>query len=143
MWGKELYFDATKVEANASLDSTRSRSLVENRLEEHLASIFSEEEAAARPEEGAKSAPEILGVVGPVGQEERRMLAHRNARQHRWIAQAGHQKREVVRWGYRRMADLRMSTTDPDASPMQCKNKGASRLGYQTHYVVDGGTRHG
>src|SRR5215212_8098876 len=37
------------------------------------------------------------------------------------------------------MADLRMSTTDPDASPMQRKKKGASRLGYQTHYVVDGG----
>src|SRR5918997_1451254 len=140
VWGKELYFDATKVEANASLDSTRSRSLVENRLEEHLASIFpEEEEKEERPEEGAKSAPEILGVVGPVGQEERRMLAHRNARQHRWIAQAGHQKREVVRWGYRRLADLRASTTDPDASPMQGKNKGASRLGYQTHYVVDGG----
>ncbi len=38
--GKELYFDATKVEANASLDSTRSRSLVEGRLEEHLRGIF-------------------------------------------------------------------------------------------------------
>jgi hypothetical protein len=37
------------------------------------------------------------------------------------------------------MADLRASATDPDASPMQCKNKGASRLGYLTHYVVDGG----
>src|SRR5919206_1413292 len=37
------------------------------------------------------------------------------------------------------MADLRMSTTDPDASPMQRKNEGASRLGYLTHYVVDGG----
>ena len=33
-----------------------------------------------------------------------------------------------------------MSTTDPDASPMhQKKKQGASRLGYQTHYVVDGG----
>src|SRR3954464_10882526 len=96
VWGKELYFDATKVEANASLDSPRSRSLVENRLEEHLASIFPEEE---RPEEGAKSAPEILDIVGPVGQEERRMLAHRNARQHRWIAQVGRQKRAVVEGG--------------------------------------------
>src|SRR5215218_4640722 len=37
------------------------------------------------------------------------------------------------------MADLRVSTTDPDASPMQHKNKSTSRLGYQTHYVVDGG----
>ena len=33
-----------------------------------------------------------------------------------------------------------VSTTDPDASPMHQKKKGgASRLGYQTHYVVDGG----
>ena len=31
VWGEELYFDATKVEANASLDSTRSRSLMESR----------------------------------------------------------------------------------------------------------------
>jgi len=37
------------------------------------------------------------------------------------------------------MADLRVSTTDSDASPMQAKNKGTSQLGYQTHYVVDGG----
>jgi hypothetical protein len=44
-----------------------------------------------------------------------------------------------VRWGYKRMADLRVSTTDPDASPMHQKNKSASRLGYLTHYVVDGG----
>jgi hypothetical protein len=32
-----------------------------------------------------------------------------------------------------------MSTTDSDASPMHHKNKGTSRLGYLTHYVVDGG----
>src|SRR5215218_3736662 len=30
VWGEELYFDATKVQANASFDSTRSRSLLEN-----------------------------------------------------------------------------------------------------------------
>jgi hypothetical protein len=37
------------------------------------------------------------------------------------------------------MADLRVSTTDPDASPMRSKKESASRLGYLTHYVVDGG----
>ncbi len=41
--------------------------------------------------------------------------------------------------GYRRLADLRASAFDPDASPMHHKKKGASRLGYLTHYVVDGG----
>jgi hypothetical protein len=39
----------------------------------------------------------------------------------------------------RRLADLRVSATDPDASPMHYKKKGAARLGYLTHYVVDGG----
>jgi transposase len=139
VWGEELYFDATKVEANASLDSTRSRSLFENlqnRLKEHLGEIFSEQMSFAQDAHTAG----IAAVVGPTA-EKRRALAQNNARQHRWIseAEAGRQHREVVRWGYKRMADLRVSTTDPDASPMQAKNKGTSRLGYQTHYVVDGG----
>jgi transposase len=132
VWGKELYFDATKVEANASLDSMRSRSLMEHGLEEHLAGIFPEEE---QPPEGANTLQNT--AVRPAGQEGQ-ALSEANARQHRWIAQAGRQQREVLRWGYTRIADLKASATDPDASPMQYK-KGSSRLGYLTHYVVDGG----
>ena len=135
MWGEELYFDATKVEANASLDSMRSRSLMEHGLEEHLAGIFPEE--VQQPVEDANTLQ--ITAVGPAGQEGRRALSEANARQHRWIEKAGRQQREVLRWGYRRVADLRASTTDPDASPMQRKKKGTSRLGYLTHYVVDGG----
>jgi len=76
--GRELYFDATKVEANASLGSTRSRSLVEGRLGEHLMEIFTDE---VQP---SQDMPEIVvseisaADVGPVGQEERRTLAKRN-----------------------------------------------------------------
>jgi hypothetical protein len=83
--GRELYFDATKVEANASLDSTRSRSLVEERLGEHLMGIFPDEVPSAQDQD----TPEIVvsqisaADVGPVGQEERRTLAKRNARQYR------------------------------------------------------------
>jgi transposase len=113
VWGEELFFDATKVEANASLDSTRSRSLVEGRLEEHLAGVFPEHARPAREEDPSGV---VAGVVGPEG-DQRRALAQTNTRQHRWIAEAGRQERGVVRWGYRRMADLRVSTTDPDASP--------------------------
>ena len=132
VWGEELYFDATKVEANASLDSTRSRSLLENlknlknRLKEHLGEIFSEQRSLTQD---ARTTG-ISAVVGPTG-EKRRALAQKNARQHRWISEAGRQHREVVRWGYRRIADLRVSTTDPDAAPMRHKNEGTSRLGYQ------------
>jgi transposase len=139
VWGEELYFDATKVQANASLGSTRSRSLLEeleNRLDEHLGEIFFSSEQSPFIQDAHPS--RSTAVVGPTA-EKRRALAHKNARQHRWVAQAGRQHREVVRWGYRRIADLRVSTTDPDASPMQAKNNGASRMGYQTHYVVDGG----
>jgi hypothetical protein len=32
VWGKELYFDATKVEANASLGSMGTRLVVEDQL---------------------------------------------------------------------------------------------------------------
>jgi hypothetical protein len=34
VWGKELYFDATKVRANADVDRLRSRSIAENHLKE-------------------------------------------------------------------------------------------------------------
>jgi hypothetical protein len=95
VWGEELYFDATKVQANASLDSTRSRSLLENlenHLDEHLEEIFTEQ----TPFTHGADARGITAVVGPTA-EKRRALAHKNARQHRWIAQAGRQQREVVR----------------------------------------------
>jgi transposase len=137
--GHELYFDATKVEANASLDSTRSRSLVENRLERHLASIFPEQAPTVEGLAQEAKMRGAAGVVGPTDPQEWEVLAKTNARRHRWIAEAGCQERGVVRWGYRRMADLRVSTTDPDASPMRSKKESASRLGYLTHYVVDGG----
>jgi len=55
VWGKELYFDATKVEANASLDSMGPRFVVEERLEEHLASIFPSRRRA--PKKAQKAHP--------------------------------------------------------------------------------------
>ena len=51
----------------------------------------------------------------------------------------GRQQREVHGL-YRRRSDERISTTDPDATPMRLKN-GGLHLGYHTHYVVDGGKR--
>jgi transposase len=98
VWGEELYFDATKVEANASFDSTRSRSLLENlenRLKEHLGEIFSSEQMSFAQDVDATG---ITAVVGPTA-EKRRALAHNNARQHRWISEAGRQHREVVSVG--------------------------------------------
>jgi transposase len=138
VWGEELFFDATKVEANASIDSTRWRSLVEGRLEEHLEATFP---ADALPVQEEDPSGVVAGVVGPEG-DERLALARKNAPQHRWIASNGPQERGSLRWGYTRMADLRVSTTDPDASPTHRK-KSASGLGYHTHYACSTGARRG
>src|SRR5215218_2169357 len=78
VWGEELYFDATKVEANASFDSTRSRSLLENlqkRLKEHLGEIFSEQISFAQDAHTTG----IAAVVGPTA-EKRRVLAQKRMR---------------------------------------------------------------
>jgi hypothetical protein len=64
-------------------------------------------------------------------------LTAENAARHDWIAEEGRQQREVHGL-YQRTADFRISTTDPDATPMSLKG-GGTHLGYHTHYVVDGG----
>jgi transposase len=130
--GKELYIDGTKVEANAALDSLRPRFYVEA----HLRHLFPD--AAAPPPEDAavgQPAPAVLPTAGPEG------LAAANAGRHDWLAAGGRQNRQLtvgrVRRRSKRWADLRASTTDPDATPMEAP--GGTRLGYKTHYVVDGG----
>jgi hypothetical protein len=65
-------------------------------------------------------------------------LASQAAARHDWIGRAGRPDRTKFSGPYRRTADFRISTTDPDATPMPCGDSG-TRLGYQDHYVVDGG----
>jgi hypothetical protein len=70
VWGEELFFDATKVEANASIDSTRSRSLVEGHLEKHLAGAFPEDTPFAQEEDLPGAV--VAGFVGPEVDREQR-----------------------------------------------------------------------
>jgi len=145
VWGRELYRDSTKVEANASVDSVKPRFFVEA----HLANLFSPE-----AEEGAEEAvqevshgeptcseheelPAPIAVPTSLSPEEYKALAQRNEERHDWIEQEGAQDRHVSSRGYHRMADLRVSTTDPDATLMPTKD--GTDKGYRTHYVVDGG----
>ncbi len=147
VWGKELYVDATKVKANASLESLTPRFAVEA----HLTNLFAKEaeqpteeiEQAVNQEEAVGSRPseEETPVLAPLpvslSSEEYEALAQSNAERHDWLEQLGAQNRSVTGRCYQRIADLRVSTTDPDATIML--HKDGSHLGYQTHYVVDGG----
>ncbi len=102
--GKELIFDATKVRANASMDSLTP---VLHLVDDHL--------AALTPVSSPKDAS-------------------------RWdlleACRLDPDRPQTSRGG--RKSDYRVSTTDPDAALM--KPRGAQAcLGYQDHYVVDGG----
>ncbi len=142
IWGKELSIDATKVDANASVDSLTTRFAVEAReaLQRHLEELFHEENeqhlpvSDPSPLEAAPQPPPLPTVLSEEAQET--FLAQQVSR-HDWYAQAGEQQREV-RGLYQRRSDQRISTTDPDATPMR-QGGGPVHLGYQTHYVVDGG----
>jgi transposase len=111
--GKELYFDATQVRANASMDSLAQR------VQLHLVSRFPQPRQADTQGE----------PISPMNRARNLVEKYNGAR----IAD---QKPST---SYLRVADVRVSTTDPDATPMKPGFVGYARLGYQTHYVVDGG----
>jgi transposase len=151
VWGRELYFDATHVLADAAMDSLVPRFAVEARaaIHAHLDALFAEETTPPEPQatpnpaqtdaarSPAPAPPTPLPVV--LRAPEREQLAAANAARHDWIAQAGRPQREVHGL-YQRTADVRISTTDPDATPL-CLKGGGTHLGYQTHYAVDGGKK--
>ena len=133
VWGKELYFDATQVKANASLDSIAPRFAVEA----HLGELFTDaEEAGEGPRMEDESQPIELPV--PITEAKREQLAHANEERHDWLVRNGAPDRSIVRYSYRRRSDFEASTTDPDAALMAHK-KGGLHLGYHDHYAVDGG----
>jgi transposase len=109
VWGCELYFDSTQVQANAALSSLTPRFAVEAReamhsrqVAAHLAALFSAEDAAATsllldaaaaipPHSSEPLEPPSLPV--PLAPEEREELASANAARHDWIAELGAQDR--------------------------------------------------
>jgi len=154
VWGKELYFDSTQVNANADLDSLAPRFAVEAReaIKGHLAALFAQ--GSAPPANAAiysgdtplpeqllanVSCPKPAPLPTVISEAELEELAADNAARHDWIAEEGRPQREVHGL-YRRTSDFRISTTDPDATPMRLKG-GGIHLGYHVHYVVDGGKR--
>src|SRR5215207_2393940 len=139
VWGREFYVDATKVEANADLDSLVPRFYHEAKT--HLANLFADDP----PTDTAKAEPAAVADALPVGVvrlphaagdeadrfdppprwkllEERRLDPHRPA-----VGSS------------RRTSDLRVSPTDSDATPMRTTH--GTSLGDHDHYVVDGGKR--
>jgi transposase len=135
VWGRELYVDATKVEANADLDSLVPRFYHDAKI--HVADLFVDDASvvAIEAEEAAADdlpdgivrlpcggTPEASSVADPPWRllEERRLDPLRDAT-----------------WGYERTSAWWVSPTDPDAADM--RTGAVTMLGYHDHYVVDDG----
>jgi transposase len=96
VWGQELYIDATKVLANASVESVKTRFAVEA----HLASLFEADACEAPPgpvesEDDAPAAPHELRLALPEPLHEELVAA--NESRHDWIAREGRPDRSIVR----------------------------------------------
>jgi len=133
VWGEELYIDATKMPANASVDSIVPRFAVAARA--HLDDLFAIDEGAVGPQPPVLVSTEPRRI-GPTAEAAPELVAA-NAGRHDWIAQGGRQDRRRTYRDYVRTADHSVSTTDPDATHLPFRD--GVRLGYQGHYLVDGG----
>jgi len=137
VWGRELYIDATKVVADAAVDSITPRFAVAARA--HVDDLFAQDvDALGTPGPAPDTAalPALI-MLRPTSAEDAADLATANAGRHDWIAEAGRQDRSYADPRYQRTGDLAVSTTDPDATHL--RQRDGVRLGYQAHYLVDGG----
>ena len=138
IWGKELFFDATKVRANADVDSLVPRWYQQAKT--HLDALFADRPVepptpdTSAPCEG-EAAMADLPCISTAGDAAR--LAETNLTRWSLLDQCRLDPARAGSGSYQRKSDLRVSTTDPDAALLQTGEQ--LRLGYRDHYVVDGG----
>ena len=137
VWGRELYIDATKVVADASVESITPRFAVAARA--HVEDLFAQDAEATGPPDPTPTDEALPAPMAEAPQDpaEAAELGAANAARHDWIAEAGRQDRTRCDPRYVRTADLVVSATDPDATHL--RQRDGVRLGYQDHYIVDGG----
>ena len=104
-----MFFDSTKVQANASIKGMTDR--VKSEASHHLKQFFQDK----------CESPSITSFDHLVARYKGKRYA-------------GFRKPT-----YKRITDKQLSPTDPDAAPMQSTNGDSAALGYRDHYVVDGG----
>jgi hypothetical protein len=107
--------------------------------EAHLGGLFGDDAEMPETEVGdGTSGPSAERELDALPAASDRGLRAKNEGRGDWISKDGKPDRTIVRGGYRRRSDYELSPTDPDASLTQHK-RGASRMGYHAHYMVDGG----
>ncbi len=131
VWGKELYFDGTKIQANAALDGMVPRWYWQ--AKHHLATLFEPAPIAAAGESAAPQAALPAAEQPALSPAPPPVLA-RLVDKYDGTRLPGRRRQS-----YQRLTDYLVSPTDPAASPMSRFAGDKAKLGYHTHYVVDGG----
>jgi transposase len=144
VWGKELFFDGTKVRANAAMDSLVPR--LQTVVDEHVVEVFgtpatgADDEAVGPAPVEAPQAPQRDASSEPM--RLHRVVCDQQGitAPERWdlLQQCRLDPARPASGSYQRQSDRLVSRTDPDAVPMKTAGQRAS-LGYHDHYVVDGG----
>jgi hypothetical protein len=143
VWGKELLFDATQVQANAALDSLVPR--LHEVARRHTDGQFGQDGAGSAPATGSAHEEEVAperdaAAPSPLQPAVAGALAVSAPLQPPLWDLLEECRLDPARPpvnGYQRKGDQRVSTTDPGAAPMS--SGGRLALGYHDHYVVDGG----
>jgi transposase len=138
IWGKEVLVDATKVPGYASMDSLVPR--LKEVVDDHLVELFgdgqesvdSHQDDVESMRESTNGAPRRLHPEGSTAEAE-------NAPK-RWdlLEHCRLDPDRPAPSSYERVSSRKISLTDPDATPMAMRD-GRTVLGYQDHYLVDGG----
>jgi hypothetical protein len=149
-WGNEPFFDATRVRANADVDSVGPR--LGRVVDDHIEALFPEGgDASERPLAGpageAAPLPPTVVPLPPRPTPPAPPVPRRAGRQRlvldpsRWdVLERGRlDPARPLAAGSRRLWAERVSRTDPDATLMSPATGGRAVLGSQTHSVVDGG----
>jgi transposase len=138
VWGRELYVDATKVEANADLDSLVPR--FSHEAKSHVAALFTTDPAPTDGHAGdgteSSSSDNLLHLPVSGRHTEGSIEAKLAPRWQLLVERRLDPMRSSIA-SYRRTTAFRVSATDPDATPMG--TEGGTSLGYHDHYIVDGG----
>jgi transposase len=144
VWGRELFFDATKVRANAAVDKVRANAAVDSVVPrlgrvvgDHIEALFPAGTAASEAPPAAPSASDAPAPAPGAAAIRSLSAAPGQAPARGWdlleACRLDPQRPAVAAGGYARLSARLVSRTDPDAALMHPAGGGRAKLGYQTH----------
>jgi transposase len=136
--GREVLVDATKVPGNASKDSLVPR--LKEVVNDHVVELFddghgTDERQKDDAEPTVASTPDAPPLLHSGASPE---LAEENAERWDVLEECCLDPDRPAPSAYERLSSRKVSRTDPDATAMSMRD-GRTALGYQVHYLVDGG----